>query len=218
MKRYSLILTREQVRVMNAALELFSRIGQGQLHEVTKHHDHNRAEEARPIVDQLKMVVASLGVGCAHGISSPAIHDQYRTAYDMEQVLRRQLAIDDKVSGPDYRLDPPLQYGLEPLAKIKPMPALGERLNAMRIALNMTLAVAADALKVSVPQLCNYEHDRAVPSKEMLERMAKFYGADPDILVALSERERVYYRTPGAVHTAPGTRCNDDRLQEDGPG
>lgn len=62
----------------------------------------------------------------------------------------------------------------------------GERLAALRVARNYSLAYVADACGVSRQAVCLWEQERAVPDDRCCERLASLFGAD--LAPALSVR------------------------------
>jgi hypothetical protein len=128
---YHLSLTERQARVITEALDLFSRIGMGQLEEIahilgsyTKPSESSsllpeRLEEVKRLAREASNVWTGNHFGC-RGISSEEIGDTFRVAWDLHQVIRHRLAWDrNPKGGLQVSFDTPMKYSQEPLAIIK---------------------------------------------------------------------------------------------------
>lgn len=103
MKTYQLTLNEEQARVLTQALDLYARIGCGQLEEILQHHqfrvDYAQSELARERIQQAKLILTSLPETAYFSIHSPDICSAYRVAFDLKQVIRHRLAWDNNPQG-----------------------------------------------------------------------------------------------------------------------
>jgi len=128
---YQLSLTERQAQVLTEALDLFSRIGMGQLEEIayvlrsyTKPSESSsllssRLDELKRLAREASNVWMGSPCGC-RGISSEEIGDAFRVAWDLHQVIRYRLAWDRNPNGGlQVSFDTPMKYSQEPLANIK---------------------------------------------------------------------------------------------------
>lgn len=130
-KTYNLTLTEKQATVLTRALDLFSRIGIGQFEEVINifRDEHlsdpemtpERIDEARKHIDHVKFMLTGHPANGSFGILNPRVSDDYRIAYDIQQVIRNRLAWDRRPEGGiQVQFDPPDQTSkTHPLATIK---------------------------------------------------------------------------------------------------
>lgn len=123
MKLYNLTLTETQVEVLWKALDLYARIGIGQLEAVCYCHEHRdqylpNREAAEAHLAEVKLLLTGCGVNSSFGITSDKVPDTYRVAFDMHNVIRHALSWEknSKVSGV-YR-EKPIQWGKEPMANL----------------------------------------------------------------------------------------------------
>ena len=132
---YQLKVSEEQAQVIADALELYARVGMGQLAHITEHPDIRSRifknteislEILRGVFEMVKQTVFNLPVNCYHSLGCPEISDKNRVAYDLVQVIRHRLAWDRAGNPPerDYRTmygviyDTPMHFAKEPLSKI----------------------------------------------------------------------------------------------------
>ena len=128
-KPYHLAMTERQAQVLVNALDLYSRIGMGQLTEVAHILRMNvignpsGTVDALDAVERLTREAASLwmgGSGGYYGITSEKIRDVFRVAWDLQQVIRYRLAWDRKPEGGiQVHFDDPMKTSEEELAIIK---------------------------------------------------------------------------------------------------
>jgi len=126
-ERYEISVSEKQARVMMDALNLFSRIGIGQLREVLRHpqyenkliHDNETYRYSQRLLDQVKERLTGFETHASYGISSPEVHDDSNIAYDLLQVIRHRLSWDRNPDGGiEVYYDTPIQYSKEELAEI----------------------------------------------------------------------------------------------------
>jgi hypothetical protein len=121
MPKYSIVVDEAQARILSEALDLYVRIGIGQLTEVVRVYNYEWKTPI-PTVDRLVEImneakrVIGFGPGGSYGIHSANVHDVFRQAYDIRQVIRHRLAWDRTPSG-DFGVDfdTPQQTGKLPL-------------------------------------------------------------------------------------------------------
>ncbi|SRR5579883_3416055 len=99
---------------------MYSRMESGQLQWVFsmiswRHHEN--LKNAEPLLNELQQLLTgmqkgNLGIG---NVSNPA-----KMAYDLHQIIRYRLALDNKQGGNDS-LNSPMQWSDEPFAKITPI-------------------------------------------------------------------------------------------------
>jgi hypothetical protein len=145
-EHYLLKLTPAQVRVLADACDLYSRIGVGQFEEIDsmarvgmlRRRDDasgavasaNRLDLARKALNAAKQWLLGMAPSESYGIHSPSVHDSFRVAWDLQQVLRHRLAWDDRGnparrnwSGPNsmtsVHYDEPRATAKEPLASVE---------------------------------------------------------------------------------------------------
>ena len=121
--------------MINTALELYSRIGMGQLEEILQHcvfpnekkpddeqmSFYEKREDARRELERIKCALWALPHPHAYwSISSMEIHDSNRVAWDIQQVIRHRLAWDNEPNGGwTVQFDRPMRYGGQPLPRIE---------------------------------------------------------------------------------------------------
>lgn len=122
---YQIFLTEKQAQVLVDALDLYSRIGAGQLEEIAHILRINPGIQHDKVVavEDLAKEAADCWMGRAgghYGIFSEKIHDVFRIAWDLQQVIRYRLAWDRNPNGGiQVNFDDPMQSSKEPLALIK---------------------------------------------------------------------------------------------------
>lgn len=105
-RQYTVTLSERQVRVIKDALDLYSRIGMGQLKEVVnilclnKDDRENRHDIISIIRNSLESL-SNLWIGGSgyHGITSRKISNSFRVAWDIQQVLRHRVSWDREPKG-----------------------------------------------------------------------------------------------------------------------
>jgi hypothetical protein len=132
-KRYTLHLTEKQARVIVNALDLYSRIGMGQLKEVayvlraqnigakTDAEIQEHSDQINIIRDRLEALSRYWMNGPGyHSIASQKISDVFRVAWDIQQVVRHRLAWDRNPKGDiTVDFDNALKTSKEPLPQIE---------------------------------------------------------------------------------------------------
>ncbi|MAE81284.1 MAG: hypothetical protein CMB80_01020 [Flammeovirgaceae bacterium] len=100
---YNLKLSPEHARIVVAALDLYSRIGMGQFEEIPaifrldRRIDRDQLDTVRQLVDAIKETLFQLPPNASFSICSEKdVLPDYRTAYDIECVLRQQVATIEK--------------------------------------------------------------------------------------------------------------------------
>ena len=122
-QQFVLHLTEGQLQVLERALDAYSRIGMGQLKDAVYIMLRGRLDLPTDVhlktEASLHEAIAGAGVpGGVQSISSPSISDQFRIAYDLQQVVRYGLHSYRFYRDPDYRQncnayvcsDPPRRY------------------------------------------------------------------------------------------------------------
>jgi dissimilatory sulfite reductase (desulfoviridin) alpha/beta subunit len=91
---YTLTLSKEQIRVIDHALEIMVRMGLGQIHTAVDlcYLFHTKdPQKVRKLCDELQKELTGFEGGASWGIHSKEISEDYRIACDMEQVIRHQI-------------------------------------------------------------------------------------------------------------------------------
>lgn len=92
--KYQLTITEDQAEVMWRALDLYARIGCGQLEEVVSLHRHHcsNVEAADESMKIAKQKLTGLVGNAAWSISNTdPVSDDFRTAFDLKTVIRGYL-------------------------------------------------------------------------------------------------------------------------------
>jgi len=122
MAKYILELTESQEAVLQLALDLYGRIGMGQLHEILHHIDSptvEAREDAEKIISQLKGMLMGLHGHSHYGISSDKMAKRFKMALEMHDCLRSARAWHDHPEGGiTVDFDPPMNYSGEPLPEV----------------------------------------------------------------------------------------------------
>jgi hypothetical protein len=103
-KTYTLTLSEEHAQIVVKALDLYSRIGIGQFENILEVYDQGFVvtgelrDTARGCINRVKLIFGHPENG-SHGIHNPKVNDDFRVAYDIQQVLRHRLAFDRNPKG-----------------------------------------------------------------------------------------------------------------------
>ena len=131
-------ITDHQADVICAALDVWARIGTGELTTLLGHPDISRRlvtdqgvtnEDVRRVLEHLKTAVFDLKPNAYFGIRSTDITEGNRIAFDLMQVIRHHLAW-TRAGNPETRMpemysvsyDDPIHTSSEPLAQIRDKP------------------------------------------------------------------------------------------------
>lgn len=124
--KYKLELTAEQCQTLSTALELYGRIGLGQLEVVGEHMHHLhknktvKTYEIRDLLADVKQRYAGFSLGASYGAGSREVPESFNQALDMYQVVRHRLAWDNHPDGGfTTNFHEPMQFGKHKLCKIK---------------------------------------------------------------------------------------------------
>jgi len=130
---YELTINETHAQVLINALELYSRMGMGQLSFLMEHQDLQKRlvvgpdshfETVRGTLEFLKKIIfPELPLNGYYSISSPEINDANRVAYEMLQVVRHRMAWDrlqgKQPSGFSVIYDEPMKTSAQPLPTIR---------------------------------------------------------------------------------------------------
>lgn len=128
MVKYSLDLDESAVELLMKALDLYARIGIGQIEGLLDHPEVQKALlttdalEARYAASRLKEVVFGFTTAASRSIASPSVMDDTKRAFDIFCVLRHRMAW-DKAGNPPKRtsamifvdFDKPAHFGSKAL-------------------------------------------------------------------------------------------------------
>ncbi len=135
---YKLIINKEQAEIICKALDLFSRIGCGQFEEILRHPTiekdvmsgkvHNRY---MPIVRETLDVVKGMLTGHPPGMSTgiTMADEPNRVSYDIFQIVRQRLAIDNNDPEHSIHRHEPKQWSEQPLPAISIAPVARDEEN-----------------------------------------------------------------------------------------
>ena len=128
-KRYQLTLTRDQAALVRAALDMYFRVGMGQLRDVVEHLLDPKLPidewcKRRDLIDSVMLAARSLArpelpSNAYHSISSDKISENNRIACDIHDVIRHHLAMEASPNGWTVAHDEPRKLSDEPLPDIK---------------------------------------------------------------------------------------------------
>lgn len=126
MKTFKLTLTEKQAHIVITALDLYTRIGIGQIERVMElfsevyWKDIPNVERARQLVLEFKEALTGYPMNASHGIHSDKVRDTFRAAYDITQVLRHAVAWGAKPEGGiEIWFDKPRQISEQSLPTIE---------------------------------------------------------------------------------------------------
>jgi len=125
---YKLTINKEQAEMLCKALDLFSRVGCGQFEEILRHPTiekevmlgkvrHAGVKVARQELDRAKQLLTGHAPGVSTGITTADEPNQ--VAYDMFQVIRNRIAIDDDEHEFSVHKQEPMQWSDQPLPTIE---------------------------------------------------------------------------------------------------
>jgi hypothetical protein len=121
-------VTAKQLSILQEALDLYVRVGIGQLEIVAENISFNiekekirkNINEIRDIFDQAKKEIFGFACGESFGISSSAVDDATKIAYDMQKVVQKEISEQREFKGFDvWRDGPILHLGSEPIATVE---------------------------------------------------------------------------------------------------
>lgn len=128
-KRYALTITEEQAKTLVNAIDLYQRIGMGQLDEVkfiavpSPGHKLNFVELDQTIAILKMQLLGWPNIGTSHSIMSNVLPDKFRVAWDIQQVIRYRIEHDGLKPGEKpgcyVPFDKPRQTSKEPLPEIE---------------------------------------------------------------------------------------------------
>lgn len=124
MIKYTLTVTEDQARIIHDALDLYTRIGIGQFENVLEVYDRGcrlKPEQRHAIRESLLCAKTAAGHprNGSWGIHHVKVADRFRSAYDIQQVVRHQIAWDHNPKGGiQVQFDRPQQTSDSPLPTI----------------------------------------------------------------------------------------------------
>lgn len=124
-KTYTLTMSEEQAQIAVRALDLYTRIGIGQFEEILRVYDplcevfDAQRTSVRGSMDEIKAQAGHPPNG-SHGIHNDKVRDEFRVAYDIQQVIRNRIAFDrNPEGGMQVDFDTPRAISQLPLPTIK---------------------------------------------------------------------------------------------------
>lgn len=118
---YNLKLNETQARIICNALDLYTRVGMGQLEAIGHEMWHfGKSQAFHEKLPDFKKAVTGFDRGSSYGIHQKETPEHCRTAYDIIQVVRHKLAWDKHPDG-GQTVDfyPPMKTGKEDLPECK---------------------------------------------------------------------------------------------------
>jgi len=135
--KYQATLNEKQIRVINEALELFSRLLMGQV-EYTKDifmskmykEDLDSQEITKTLNEVKRAIFPDMHLNASHGMGGSETDPRAQIAWDIQQVFRHRLVWDIAGNPPTrnwkqmmgVQYDEPLSFGTEPLCTITQRP------------------------------------------------------------------------------------------------
>ena len=124
---YTLDMNEEQAEILCKALDLFSRVGCGQFEEILRHPTIEKSllqkedtqftrRVSSGMLDSAKQMLTGHAPGVSTGIT--VADEPNRVAYDIFQVIRHQMAIDDDEHELSVHRQEPMQWSDQPLPEI----------------------------------------------------------------------------------------------------
>lgn len=91
----------EHAHIINEALDLYIRIGLGQIGSISNHLHHFNpcSYEISRLIESIKPDAIRLGCGCSLGITSKELPDRFRVACDILECLRNKVAWSEHPEG-----------------------------------------------------------------------------------------------------------------------
>ncbi len=142
--RFVLNLSESQAQVLVAALDFYSRIGIGSLHEVEgliSREAHCRKDAChdavRNALDFVKRELYGLEANAGFGIFHKDVPDKFKVAWDLQQVIRHKIAwTANPAGGFGVNYHEPMKSGSEQLATMDVATELEKLLQALRESVN----------------------------------------------------------------------------------
>lgn len=123
-RKYNITVTESQANILVRALDLFSRIGIGQFENVVEVYNHDfrldavKQERIRLCLQWAKEEAGHPANG-SYGIHNKAVSNDFRAAYDLQQVIRHRIAWDRRPEGGiQVNFDEPRSISGLPLAQM----------------------------------------------------------------------------------------------------
>lgn len=127
-RQYYLLLNEAQANILVRALDAYSRVAMGQIRQVADtwigrvsgEDADERLSRVRACLEEAERLLTGMPRGASLGMLSPDLPDEYRAAYDLQQVVRHRLAWDRQPEGGiTVDFDEPRQTSAEPLAQMQ---------------------------------------------------------------------------------------------------
>lgn len=131
---FQISFTKKQLRVLESALNLVTRLGLGQIDCVGEFLDHHANRKKNPnfpsywdmrndVFDPLKKKLFGFEGGASYGVGNPEVHDDSHIAYDIQKTIQKTIATEEKhESHSVWHNGDILHYGSEPRIKITKVP------------------------------------------------------------------------------------------------
>ena len=140
--KFVLELSELQAEVLIKALDLYSRIGIGQIGEVhniltlephIKSPSENTYQGIKNALDFVKRELFGFEAGASFAMHAPQVPDKFKVAWDLQQVIRHKLAwTANPAGGVGVSFQEPMKSSKEPLATMTEADAFHALLEALR--------------------------------------------------------------------------------------
>lgn len=114
---YNIALTENQCNIISNAMDLYARIGLGQIHVIAEHMWHFSDKLGIPNYkigekfNSIKKDITGLDVNASYGIQTKWVPDKFNSAFDIHQVIRNRVSWDKYPDGGiTVNFDEPMRY------------------------------------------------------------------------------------------------------------
>ena len=104
-KKVSIEMNMNQAKLLIRALDLYSRIGIGQIEEIEnlfrfhysdeEYYNSEKSMEIERLLHEVKFEMFGLASNASYGITNDKVPDDFKVAYDMIKSLQRPIAIEE---------------------------------------------------------------------------------------------------------------------------
>jgi len=114
--KVTLELSERQAKIVQSALDIYTRLGLGQIERVGDFLDWKTRDQWEQLLAAVKVIGTGHHPNASTGISHPELDDRFKIAYEIQQVVRGKVAWHNKPEGGwTVDFDDPLKLSQEPL-------------------------------------------------------------------------------------------------------